>query len=131
MSQLAPSRDFDLGDILSISDGRLVSPRHMDGVYDIVNYMTGDSISTIGLLAAAPVCRRALLEQHPALAVVSEDHTELTPANFLDWLNGWKAKLGATLPVTPLMSWEPRTIADDILDVTRINPKADIMVLEP
>ncbi len=32
------SRDFDLGDIPSITTGALVSPRHIDGVYDILDY---------------------------------------------------------------------------------------------
>ena len=38
------SRDFDLGDIPSITTGALVSPRHIDGVYDILDYMTGEQL---------------------------------------------------------------------------------------
>lgn len=34
-------RQFHISDILTITSGRLVSSRHMDGIYDILNYMTG------------------------------------------------------------------------------------------
>lgn len=32
------ARNFHLGDILSITTGRLVSRRHMEGVYDLLNF---------------------------------------------------------------------------------------------
>lgn len=32
---------FDLADVLSITTGRLVSPRHMAGVYEIIDFFFG------------------------------------------------------------------------------------------
>jgi hypothetical protein len=58
---------FHLGDVLSITTGRLVSPRHIDGVYDILNFMTGDNLSTIALPRASDVCKPHLLRQFPQL----------------------------------------------------------------
>ncbi|HWT45739.1 MAG TPA: hypothetical protein VN085_07225 [Vicinamibacterales bacterium] len=124
------TRTFDLGDILSITDGRLVSPRHMEGVYDILDFMTGDSLSTIGLLSAMPPCRKALLEQHPQLSAITKDG-ELTPETVPTWLAEQKARYGEQLPVVPLASWTPRSIVDDILDVNRMNPDARVFVVEP
>lgn len=63
-------RNFHIGDILSITTGRLVSPRRMDGVYDILNYMTGDDLFTHQLIRAAEECAPALREQHPDLTDV-------------------------------------------------------------
>jgi len=40
------TKDFHISDILSITDGRLVSTRHMDGIYEILNFMTGDNLFT-------------------------------------------------------------------------------------
>jgi len=54
-------KEFHIGDVLSITHGRLVSPRHMDGIYDILNFMTGDQIPR-----ATEECREPLLRQHPA-----------------------------------------------------------------
>ena len=57
------SRDFHIGDILSVTTGRLVSPRRMDGVYDILNFMTGDNLFTHQLPRAARECAGPLAAQ--------------------------------------------------------------------
>lgn len=62
-----PIRHFHLGDILSITTGRLVSPRHMDGIYDILNFLTDDNLFTHQL---PRVCREVapwMREQYPDL----------------------------------------------------------------
>lgn len=105
-----PTREFDLGDILSITTDRLVSPRHIDGVYDILNFMTGDNLFTHQLPRAQDECRPRLLEQHPALALV--DASEVTPDNWREWLAAQKVRLGETLSVQALAS----------ADHTRIHP---------
>lgn len=35
---------FHIGDVLTVTTGRLVSPRHMYGVYEILNFLTGDRL---------------------------------------------------------------------------------------
>ena len=64
------TKKFHLGDVLSITTGRLVSPRHMDGVYDILNFMTGDNLFTHQLPRASDECKPHLLAQFPQLAEV-------------------------------------------------------------
>lgn len=49
-------REFHIGDILSITTERLVSPRLIEGVYDILNYMTGDNLMTHQLPRASRHC---------------------------------------------------------------------------
>jgi hypothetical protein len=95
------TRDFDLGDVISISDGRLVSPRLMGGVYDILNFMTGDNLYTHQLPRAWRVCQPAILAQHPQLANV-ETETVLGPHNIASWLAVQKRLFGETLSIAPL-----------------------------
>jgi hypothetical protein len=64
------TKRYHLGDILSITTGRLVSPRHMDGVYDILNFMTGDDLYTHQLPRAADECRPYLAKQFPQLSKI-------------------------------------------------------------
>lgn len=59
------TKKFHLGDILSITTGRLVSPRHIDGVYDILGFMTGESLFTHALPRASDVCKPHLLRRYP------------------------------------------------------------------
>lgn len=57
-------KDFHIGDILSITTGRLVSLNHIGGVYDILNFMTNDDLSIVQLLRAADECRPYLSEMY-------------------------------------------------------------------
>ena len=61
-------KPFHIGDVLSITTGRLVSPRHIDGVYDILNFMTDDNLFTHQLPRACDECKPFLLKQFPQLA---------------------------------------------------------------
>ena len=107
---------FHLGDILSITTGRLVSNRHMDGVYDILNFMTGDNLFTHQLPRASLECASFLKGQFPQLdtpemdIAVSELSEMLeTPSGRAEpaelvagWLAGQVAKYGEWFEVSPL-----------------------------
>lgn len=90
-------RSFHLGDILSITTGCLVSPRHMDGVYDILNFMTGNDLYTHQLPSVAGEMAPRLLAQHPQLTAITGD--AVTHGNHKQWLAGLVAEFGETLPV--------------------------------
>jgi hypothetical protein len=115
------TRDFHLGDILTVTTERLVSPRHMDGVYDILNWMTGDNLFTHQLPRAGEECKGPLLEQHPDLANVElpdefdgKEHVER-------WLAEQMKRYGETRPVAPLAE----------VDHTRINPLDELRMIRP
>jgi hypothetical protein len=121
------TKTFHLGDILAITTGRLVSPRHMDGVYDILNWMTGDNLFTHQLPRANDECEGPLLAQHPDLAGVvapeefgdgSEGSAKLAVE---EWLAKQVAAYGETREVAPL---RPE-------DHTRIHPLAEFAIVAP
>ncbi len=64
------TKQFHLGDVLSIITGRLVSKRHIDGVYNILNFMTGDDLFTHQLPRAGAECKPYLIGQFPQLVGV-------------------------------------------------------------
>lgn len=99
------TKAFDLGDILSITTGMLVSPRRMTGVYEILNWMTDDNLFTHQLPRATVAMRPILLAQHPQLAVIEVPTLDATTA--VDWLTAQKQRFGETLPVEipPRGSW--------------------------
>lgn len=57
------SRRFHIGDILSVTTGKLTSPRGMDGIDDILGYMTEDSPFTTQLGRFAEECTPHLERQ--------------------------------------------------------------------
>ena len=94
------TKKFHLGDVLSITTGRLVSPRQMVGVHDILNFMTGDDLSTHQLPRVGDECKPHLLEQFPQLAEVSA--AGVNGKNCVAWLAKRVAKYGEELEVKPV-----------------------------
>lgn len=98
-------RKFHIGDIISITDGHLVSPRHITGVYDILGWMTGENLMTHQLPRALNTCKEPLYEQHPDIAsIVVPDFTEVQNriATILEWLQEQVDQYGETRMVAPL-----------------------------
>ncbi len=96
-------KKFHIGDILSITTGRLVSNRHIDGVYDILNFMTGDNLFTHQLPRAAEECRPSLIGQFPQFESTEMNFAVADLAEMLktasgredtgNLLNGWLVKI--------------------------------------
>lgn len=53
-------REFHLGDVLSITTGRLVSPSVMDGMYAICEHLAGEAVWTHQLPRVADEAKPAL-----------------------------------------------------------------------
>jgi hypothetical protein len=114
------TRDFHIGDILSITTGRLVSPRHIDGVYDILNWMTGDNLFTHQLPRAMVECAPALRAQLPTLDTVPVPDN-LNENTWRKWMDRTVHEFGEMHPVAPLKAE----------DHTRINPLAELAMMAP
>ena len=92
------SKLFHIGDILSVTTGKLVSPRLIGGVYDILNFMTRDNLFTHQLPRACRECAPVLLAQHPQLAGVTGE--DVTGENFKQWIEDRCAEFGEELLVS-------------------------------
>lgn len=102
---MTETRSFHLGDLLSITDDRLLSPDLIDGVYNILNWMTGDQLMTHQLPLAADAMKPDLLQQHPWLAeiTVPDLHGE---AEVVTWLATAVAEHGEQHEVAPApLAW--------------------------
>ena len=62
------SKMFHIGDILSVTTGRVLSERNINGVCDLLNFMTGQNLCTYEILQVSPICRIYLSEQFPHFA---------------------------------------------------------------
>lgn len=115
------TREFHLGDVLSVTTGRLLAPRGMDAMYDLLNFMTGDDLFTHQLPRACDECRPGLLEQHPDLTPVEVPAEFRGPAHVEEWLAEQVARLGVTRTVSPLAAG----------DHTRIDPLTELSMIVP
>lgn len=94
------TKKFHLGDLLSITTSQMLSLRNMNGVYDILNFMTSDNLFTHQLPRAADECRPYLLEQFPQLAEV--DASGVNKENYKQWIAEQVAKYGKEFEVKPI-----------------------------
>ena len=101
---------FHIGDILSITTDKMLSPRHMLGVYDILSYMTGVSIYTLQIVRAINVCGPALLKIYPKLEGLSvPDVSGMSSSDkkriLMDWVDEQGRQFGEMLLVPKLDSY--------------------------
>jgi len=123
---MTETREFHIGDILSIIDGHLVSPRHIDGVYDILNWMTGDNLFTHQLPRASEECAPSLREQHPDLAAVVFPEGVSGEEPVRAWLAEQVRQFGEHRPVSPLAVGD-HTAIDPISEMKMIRPDMPII----
>lgn len=119
-------REFHICDVLSITGEKLVAPRGVEAVYDLLNYMTGDSLFTHQLPRGARECRPWLLKQHPFLGAISDD--EVTPENVQDWIARVVAEHGEMLSIEPLPPGEHERIDPVSELVEKIHPDRIVVV---
>lgn len=99
---MSDKRAFHLGDVISAAFGVLVSPRHMDGVYDTLNFLTGDNLFTHQLPRAGRAVQPFVLDQHPQLAPLVDDVNVVNTENWRAWLDEQIARYGETLELSPI-----------------------------
>ncbi|MFJ6559962.1 hypothetical protein ACIQMV_08775 [Streptomyces sp. NPDC091412] len=118
MATTNSARTFPLADILTMTTGRLLSARHMDGVYDIANWMTGESLMTHQLPRAADACGPALLAQHPQLKGV-EPPAGVDAPDLMAWLANTEREYGHELSVAPLAAeqWRHQDPIEELCDM--------------
>ena len=110
-------KKFHLGDILSITTSHLVSPTSMDGVYGILNFMTGDDLFTHALPRACRVSRPYLLAEYEWLTEI--DASGVGPRNWEEWLAEQIAKYGEYHIIYPILR-EDHEIVDPIEELKRM-----------
>lgn len=125
---MSATRDFHLGDILTITTGRLVAPRLIEAVYDILNFMTSESLYTHQLGRGMKECGPELLRQHPQLAEIVVP--ELTAESWRGWLAEQATRFGETLPVAPLAKREAKydTPVGDLVEMLGGNTDKIVVV---
>ncbi|GAB3251842.1 DUF7736 domain-containing protein [Kineosporia babensis] len=122
------ARDFHVGDLISVHSGRLVSPRHVDGLYDLLGWMTGDNLMTHQLPSASRIAQPYLEDQHPWLKDVTVPDWINSQATLEKWLSEIVPVLGEMHAVEqmPAMAWG---VHDPIEDLRAIRPDLPIVTI--
>jgi hypothetical protein len=100
------TRDFPTADVLSVATGKLLSNRRMDGLCDLVAWLTREApiprfmneATTRRLLTAAAKARDLLIWQHPWL-IDTQPPAGIDNSELLDWLLAVEAQRGEVLTI--------------------------------
>lgn len=126
-------KTFHIGDVLSIYTQRLCLPNGMDGIFEILNYMTSDNLYLHQLPRASTEAAPYLLEQFPWLREVNADDLK-TPEtatgeerNALNYaaVMQYAAKYGEYHKVRPMHSEDHENI-NPLEEAKRMAPHAHI-----
>jgi hypothetical protein len=91
------TKDFPTADVMSTVTGRLMGK--IDGVYQVLNWMTGESVFTHQLPRISREAVPVMLARMPELQSAIDEAEEVTGDNYLGWLARWTERYGATIAV--------------------------------
>jgi hypothetical protein len=126
MTKTTQTRSFHIGDILSITSGKLVSPRHVEGIYDLLGWMTDEKPMTHQLPRLSEECAPALREQFPDLAAVDVPKGLNSEEKVLFWLGSLEAEYGTRREVAPLPP-QDHTSIDPLVEMRMNYPHVRIL----
>jgi len=115
---------FSIGQILSMGTGKLCC--QMEGVYEIANFLTGESMFTHQLVRAFHVCQPWVRSQCPWLATV--EMSGCSPETFKQWLADLIEKHGEFFELSPLPAgvWESQ---DPVAELIAMVGKDKVVVV--
>jgi len=117
---------FDTRDVMSCATGRLMGD--IGGVYEVLNWMTGESLYTHQL---PRVCREAvpvLLVMYPSLQDAIDEAEQVTTENFAVWRQTWDDRYGPQMAV-PKMNTDQHERVDALSELAeKVSPDRIITV---
>ena len=124
-------KEFDLGTILTITTNRLFT--NMEDVYEILNYLTGDTIYTHQIPRVIPIAKTYVLSLYPELTGVG-DTVEINSFDDVKaFINEQKKVFGDELPLSPMGKTDGYSYVDPIEEVIDMTPEKvkKVLVLKP
>lgn len=97
---MSETKDFSTGAVLSAITGRLVC--EIGFVYEVCNWMTGESVFTHQLPRICREAKPVILAMHPQLAAAISEAEQINEKNWETWLHTWIKRYGETIAVPKL-----------------------------
>ena len=130
MGVFMTTKEFPIGAVLSVVTGRLVSENHIAGVYEVLNFMTGESLYTHQLPRVSEEAEPVILAMHPQLAEAKAEAEQVNGDNWREWLSTWTARYGATIAVPRLTIAQHERIDPQSELAEKVHPSRIIVVGE-
>jgi hypothetical protein len=91
------TKEFATRDVLSTITGRLMGD--IGGVYEVLNWMTGESVFTHQLPRIGREATPVLVAAHPTLQQAIDEAEQVNQQNYAEWRQTWEDRYGPTIAV--------------------------------
>lgn len=125
---MTQTKEFPTRDVLSTITGTLMS--EIGGLYEVCNFMTGESVFTHQLPRVCREARPVILALHPELEPTVKEAEQVTPENYLTWLAIWEERYGTTITV-PQMTIAEHERIDALSELAEKVSPDKIVVIAP
>ncbi len=119
---------FPICDVLSVATGRLMGG--IGGVYEVLNWMTGESLMTHQIPRVSREALPVLLARHPSLIDAVAEACNVTTANYATWLETWTDRYGAEIAV-PTMDADAHERIDPMSELVEMVHPDKIITVQP
>lgn len=128
---MTETKQFHIGDVLSVMTGVLVSPDHIEGVYKILGWMVDDEgVMTHQLPRLSREVEPFLRKTFPDLAAIDMNTVQITSeAECLTWLASIEPNFGTHRDV-PRLPREDHTDIDPLAELKMMRPDAETIVVD-
>lgn len=120
------TKEFSTRDVLSTITGMLMGD--IGGVYEVLNWMTGESVYTHQIPRISREAQPVILALHPELASTIAEAEQVTPENYLTWRETWEKRHGLTITV-PKMTIAAHERIDPLSELAeKVSPEKIVLV---
>lgn len=126
---MAETKLFPTEDVLSTVTGVLISDVNgIGGVYQVLGWMTGDSVYTHQIPRIRREAQPVVLAMHPHLGEAVAEASQVTSENWQRWRDLWLDRYGAEIAVPKMTSAQHERI-DPLSELAeRVHPDSIIVV---
>lgn len=124
------SKAFPTLDVLSAITGRLMTEAGIDAVYEVLNFMTGESLFTHQLPRVGREARQFMRARIPGFDEIQRQaDDEVTHENFREVGARWIGRLGQTINV-PKMGVDAHERIDPLSELAELVPPDRILTVK-
>lgn len=123
---MTQTKEFPTRDVLSTITGVLICD--IGGVYEVLNWMTGESVYTHQIPRISREAQPVILALRPELKPTIAEAEQVTPDNYLEWRATWEERYGQTIAVPKLTIAEHERI-DPVSELADMVPPEKLLVI--
>lgn len=130
---MAETKAFPAEYVFTVITGVLMAPDSAEGngiggVYEILNWMTDESVFTHQLPRISREATPVIVEMHPTLQQAIDEAGQITPENWREWRDRWIDRYGPEI-VVPKMTTDQHERIDPLSElVEKVHPDRIIQI---